>query len=731
MSGKGVDFIYITILVFGFFIACAKCELSERQDLLVLTVATEANDGYYRFMSSAEEHGFNVKVLGMGQTWKGGDVARYTGGGQKIVLLKEALEEYKDQANLVVLFVDCYDVIFTSGPEDIIKLFKSYESNVVFSAEAFCWPDPNLAEYYPTVKVTEKRYLNSGGFVGLAPTLYEIVTSSAVGNADDDQLFYSKVFLDKRNSLKIKLDTTSSIFQNLNGALDEVVVKFDESKTTLYNTKTGNTPVILHGNGPIKAEFNRLASYVADQWSPVKGCQGCQKNAISLSDVKVEDYPTVFIGLFIEHPTPFMEDFLNKIDALTYPKNRIDLYVHVADAYHRLLVEGFVSERRLLYRTVHFDGPESGLNDATARKLAVQEALLHNNDYYLSVDGNAQLEDTDIVQNLIGRNRSVVAPLLVRPGKMWSNFWGALTGDGFYKRSEDYVAIVQRTRMGMWNVPYVNGAYLVQKRHLPVLSSFPLDTGVDVDMVICKTLRDKLIFMYIDNELYYGHLIDSDNMEANHKHSDLWEIFDNRYTWEKKYIHEDYYKALQDATKKDVQQPCPDVFWFPILTDKFCDDYVDEMETFGQWSGGKHDDSRLQGGYENVPTVDIHTNQIGWERHWLHFLREFIAPLNAKVYEGYFTEGRAIMNFVVRYRPGEQDRLRPHSDSSTYTVNIALNTPNVDYEGGGVHFLRYNCSLVDLRKGWMLMHPGRLTHHHEGLPTTKGTRYIMVSFIDP
>lgn len=43
--------------------------------------------------------------------------------------------------------------------------------------------------------------------------------------------------------------------------------------------------------------------------------------------------------------------------------------------------------------------------------------------------------------------RSVVAPLLVRPGKMWSNFWGALTGDGFYKRSEDYVAIVQRTRM--------------------------------------------------------------------------------------------------------------------------------------------------------------------------------------------------------------------------------------------------------------------------------------------
>lgn len=38
------------------------------------------------------------------------------------------------------------------------------------------------------------------------------------------------------------------------------------------------------------------------------------------------------------------------------------------------------------------------------------------------------------------------------------------------------------------------------------------------------------------------------------------------------------------------------------------------------------------------------------------------------------------MNFVVRYRPNDQDRLAAHSDYSTFTVNIALNTPGVDYE---------------------------------------------------
>lgn len=38
------------------------------------------------------------------------------------------------------------------------------------------------------------------------------------------------------------------------------------------------------------------------------------------------------------------------------------------------------------------------------------------------------------------------------------------------------------------------------------------------------------------------------------------------------------------------------------------------------------------------------------------------------------------MNFVVRYHPKEQPSLRPHHDSSTFTVNIALNRVGIDYE---------------------------------------------------
>lgn len=42
----------------------------------------------------------------MGQKWEGGDIVRYAGGGQKVNLLKDAMEEFKDKKELVVMFVD-------------------------------------------------------------------------------------------------------------------------------------------------------------------------------------------------------------------------------------------------------------------------------------------------------------------------------------------------------------------------------------------------------------------------------------------------------------------------------------------------------------------------------------------------------------------------------------------------------------------------------------------------
>lgn len=159
-------------------------------------------------------------------------------------------------------------------------------------------------------------------------------------------------------------------------------------------------------------------------------------------------------------------------------------------------------------------------------------------------------------------------------------------------------------------------------------------------------------------------------------------------------------------------------------------------------------DKRISGGYETVPTDDIHMKQIGYDKEWLHFIREFISPVTLKVFSGYYTkvgsrwglvekgkingtqralfaqklkqqlvlltcfymnvtffdemcdlpaadrflsqltwciaapssQGYAVMNFVVKYTPGRQSYLRPHHDSSTFTINIALNNKDTDFE---------------------------------------------------
>lgn len=80
--------------------------------------------------------------------------------------------------------------------------------------------------------------------------------------------------------------------------------------------------------------------------------------------------------------------------------------------------------------------------------------------------------------------------------------------------------------------------------------------------------------------------------------------------------------------------------------------------------------------------------QVGLEQTWLKFLELYVKPLQEIVFAGYHHDVRSLMNFVVRYKPDEQPSLRPHHDASTYTINIALNSAGVDYEGGGCKFSR-------------------------------------------
>uniref|UniRef100_A0A671XN79 procollagen-lysine 5-dioxygenase n=1 Tax=Sparus aurata TaxID=8175 RepID=A0A671XN79_SPAAU len=725
-------------------IKLCKCVfLCFSEKLLVLTVATEETDGFHRFMKSASYFNYTVKVLGMGEAWKGGDVGRSIGGGQKVRLLKEAMEALADQEDLVVLSVDSYDLIFAGGPEEILRKFQQANHKVLFAAEGLIWPDKRLADKYPSIR-SGKRYLNSGGIIGYAPYINRVVSQWNLHDNDDDQLFYTKIYLDplQRETLNMTLDHKCQIFQNLNGAVDEVLLKFGTGRVRVRNTVYDSLPVVVHGNGNTKMYLNYLANYVPNAWTYENGCSLCDDDIVDLSQLKVS-YPNVLVGVFIEQPTPFLPEFFQRLLTLDYPKDKLNLFIHNNEVYHEKHIQKFWEENRNVFGSFKVVGPEENLSQGEARNmgmyyirwLAVCEMLLS----FICSDGI-----TISPFCLLLPYRKIIGPLVTRHSKLWSNFWGALSLDGYYARSEDYVDIVQRKRVGVWNIPYMAHVYLVKgsvlRNELKERNYFVLEK-LDPDMAFCRNSREmtshrekdspspesfhmlrppKGVFMYITNRHDFGRLISTANYNISHYNNDLWQIFENPVS-----VH----RSLSDRVF--VLQPCPDVFWFPVFSEKACDEIVGEMEHYGSWSGGRHEDKRISGGYETVPTDDIHMKQIGFDKEWLHFIREFISPVTLKVFSGYYTKGYAVMNFVVKYTPERQAYLRPHHDSSTFTINIALNNKDRDFEGGGCRFHRYNCSISSPRKGWSFMHPGRLTHLHEGLPTTNGTRYIAVSFIDP
>ncbi|XP_020665162.3 multifunctional procollagen lysine hydroxylase and glycosyltransferase LH3 [Pogona vitticeps] len=701
--------------------------------LLVLTAATEKTEGYQRFLQTTKHFNYTVKTLGLGEDWKGGDVARTVGGGQKVRWLKAEMKKYANEEELIIMFVDSYDVILAGGPIELLWKFLQFKSKLVFSAESFCWPEWSLAEKYPPVPVG-KRFLNSGGFIGYAPTINRIVQLWKYKDDDDDQLFYTRIYLDPalREKHEIALDHKSKIFQNLNGAIDEVVLKFERTRVRARNVAYDTLPVVIHGNGPTKLQLNYLGNYIPNAWTYEGGCGTCDENLLDLSDLPEASYPRVLLGVFIEQPTPFLPQFLQRLLTLDYPYSHLSLFIHNRVVYHEPHIQAEWEQLREAFDTIKLVGPEEDLSEGEARDMAMD--LCRQDpacDYYFSLDADVVVTNPEILQILIQENKKVIAPMMSRHGKLWSNFWGALSPDEYYARSEDYVELVQGKRVGVWNVPYISQAYMLRgetlRRELAKRNVFTLD-DTDPDMAFCKSVREKGVFLHISNRDDFGRLLSTSRYNTTRLHPDLWQISENPLDWQDKYIHENYSRVLEGEY---YEQPCPDVYWFPVFTDQMCDELVEEVERFGQWSGGKHEDTRLAGGYENVPTVDIHMNQIGFEREWLQFLRDYIAPVTEKLYPGYYTKARAIMNFMVRYRPDEQPSLRPHHDSSTFTINVALNRKGIDYEGGGCRFIRYNCKVESPRKGWTLMHPGRLTHYHEGLPTTSGTRYIMVSFVDP
>ena len=166
-----------------------------------------------------------------------------------------------------------------------------------------------------------------------------------------------------------------------------------------------------------------------------------------------------------------------------------------------------------------------------------------------------------------------------------------------------------------------------------------------------------------------------------------------------------------------IEQIGPEIYRFPLFTEEFCKLVMEHAEEEGDWTKARH---------AFYPTTDILLEDIKIKDMYNWVLQEYCHPIARHIWglEGTSWTRATSEDFVARYKDTDQAALDIHHDHADYTFTVGLNT---DYEGGGTWFPRQQI-LANPKSGYCTLFPS-VTHRHGGRPTTKGTRYIIVSFV--
>lgn len=745
-------------------------------DIRIVSVATEENDMTLRYRDSCRMYNLPLTFIGLDilpSKWMGGDMAYGPGGGQKILLLRRYLEEEKltERNDIYIVFTDGYDVVSNASIKTLREKIKSepshLNSQVLFACESGCWPDANRANDYPVSPVSgvHNRYLNSGLFIGPAQAIYQMLTSkimSDVKSDSDDQRYYTSCFLESHltkakmrlshfttdpivmsNTLPdIRLDYEEKFFQCLAGRKDNL----HKNPSLSWIEFEGRRPVFIHGNG--SAIDKDYFEYI--QRSSIMGHVDSYGSYTNRTPAEIKDrtFNTKIFAAVIIDRTDITNEWIERLCDMSDAPD-VFMIAHLPELQEQAEIifeqlNATYSDDGRIFKIISGQNPLQ-LMKKTTSEFALFDDSHHDECFYLYY-GSSAIPHVDTISDLIHDIhalswRSVVGPMLhmrdVRHEDYahYTNFWGAIDRTNMYARSLDYKDLVHGRSTGTYNVPHVSEFLMMRRQATDVMHTCTGPTMVqwirkirDHHLIISINLKRKISkfdfesYTYDSESLpdYYSTLLPAPEQILGRA------MYSDPTIWQKRYFHDRPDRLVFDEIKVPEQR-WSRIHYGKMVTTTFCHEmitYSEKNKNKWKYVGDGVFDPRL-GGVEHAATNDIYLSAFGCEQVSDYIMEQVVAPWAWREYEHRLKKFR--LAFCVKYSPDAQPALKHHCDASKWSLDIALNEGNgVDFVGGGVHYKRMDLAVPLDQPGYVCIHPGAFVH--AGMPTTAGTRRILVLF---
>lgn len=243
---------------------------------------------------------------------------------------------------------------------------------------------------------------------------------------------------------------------------------------------------------------------------------------LSVNTLHSDEVGSVFMGVIInDEADPVIPMFLKHLDNLDYDKKMISLRVNNCNTTKEVkkLVEKWVESNKSKYKEIAFHDHSPELQSIrTNAKKGLRMGRLKNKyliqskekkcDYCFIVSSNVFLAPCTL-NYLLKKKKPVISPML-RPmpavNDVYRNFWSDVAPDGFYKDHPDYYSIGDRRKVGTFQVPCVNDAYLIQTIYADSLSFTQNDKGYQF-IAFASTARENQIDQFICNEKEFGSVL--------------------------------------------------------------------------------------------------------------------------------------------------------------------------------------------------------------------------------